>query len=73
MTSLAHWLDTLLAEDLAAGTLTTRDPYFEATTNTGLDQLVEIITADLGLNRKVSTSQINEAPSAADAMNQIIL
>ncbi len=72
---VAFWLGELLEEDLADGSLSNDavDPYAVASTGTGLDALVEIITSDEGLNRKVASSEIGEGAGAADAMNDIVV
>ncbi len=44
-----------------------------ATTQTGLDDLVHIITNDAGLSRRVPLEEINTAAVAADQMNHLIL
>jgi len=73
--TLAWWLNDLLAEDLASGALSNTDvnPYAEGTTGTGLDSLVEIVTADPYLNLKIATSEITAGARAADAMNLILI
>jgi len=73
--TIAAWFTSLLREDLASGELRNPDvnPYAEGTTGTGLDDLVGIITSDLGLNRRIPTSEITTAATAADAMNHIIV
>ncbi len=73
--TVAFWLNELLEDDLAAGTLTNADvnPYAVGTTGTGLDQLIEIITSDVGLNRRIATSEITGGANAADAMNGMIV
>ncbi len=72
---VAQWLTSLLAVDLSNGSLKNAaiSPYVSGTTGTGLDQLVNLITADTGLNSKVATSDIKTAALAADAMNALIL
>jgi len=72
---VAKWLSSLLAADLAAGSLKNAavNPYVSGSTGTGLDQLVNLITADTGLNSHVATSEIKTAAQAADAMNALIL
>ena len=73
--TVAWWLNDLLADDFAAGTLSNPDvdPYAKATTGTGLDSLVELIAADQGLNLKIATSEITAGATAADEMNQLII
>jgi len=72
---VAAWLNELLKDDFTNPALINPavDPYAEPTTGTGLDRIVEIITTDPGLNRKVPTSQITAAAEAADEMNRIIV
>jgi hypothetical protein len=71
----ANWLDTLLAVELAGDSLDNAvfDPYLEGTTNTGLDQLVDIISNDAGLIKNISTTEIFHGATAANQMNQIIV
>ncbi len=71
----AWWLDELLEDDLADGTFSNPNvvPYAEGTTGTGLDSLVNIIVADLGLNLRIPTSEITAGAEYADAMNRIII
>jgi hypothetical protein len=73
--SVAFWLNQLLAEDLAAGSLANSavNPYATGTTGTGLDVLVGIIAADEGLNYRISTSEIGTGARSADAMNHLII
>ena len=75
LADVAFWLNELLAKDLAAGTLVNDQVDLEADANsqTGLDQLIEIIAQDRGLNRNVATSEIVEGAANADAMNLIIV
>ena len=64
---VANWLNTLLAPELAAGTLANgrADPLVHGTTGTGLDQLIDIIVSDPGLNRNLSHKQINDGADFA--------
>ena len=75
LTQVAQWLGQLLATDLAGDSLDNAalDPYVDGTTGTGLDQLVSIITNDVGLNRKISNADIRGGASAADGMNALIV
>ena len=76
LADVAFWLSELLANDLAADTLGQqpggsvglREP-----PHTGLDQLVDMIVVDRGLNRNLRTSEIIRGAEAADAMNVIIV
>jgi hypothetical protein len=73
--TVAYWLEELLENDLANGSLrnVNVDPYARGTTGTGLDQLVNLIAQDGGLNRRISTSQITEGACAANEMNKLII
>ncbi|MGF1581585.1 MAG: hypothetical protein ACFCD0_19835, partial [Gemmataceae bacterium] len=74
LSSVAYWLNELLANDFGTESLASSvNPYAVPTTGTGLDQLVNIIANDSGLNYRISTSEITEGASAADAMNTIII
>ncbi|KUR71632.1 hypothetical protein AQZ52_08430 [Novosphingobium fuchskuhlense] len=72
---VAHWLNTLLAPELAAGTLknTKADPQAHGTTGTGLDLIAERLLDDIGLNHRISQKQINDASVSADGMAKIML
>ncbi len=72
---VAYWLNELLAEDLADGTLKNNavSPEHTGSTGTGLDTLVDIINDDPGLERRLPASEIKEGAAAADAMNKIIV
>ena len=71
----AHWLNTLLAPELAAGTLknSKADPQAHGTTGTGLDLIAERLLDDIGLNHRISQKQINDASVAADGMAKLML
>lgn len=72
---VAHWLNTFLAPELAAGTLknSKADPQAHGTTGTGLDLITERLLDDIGLNHRISQKQINDAAKAADGMANIML
>ena len=48
-------------------------PVYTATTGTGLDDLVEIIVGDPGLDCRLPTADIQGGAAAADAMNNLIV
>ena len=75
LADVAFWLSEFLAKDLAAGTLanTNVDLMAERTTLTGLDQLVDMIVVDRGLNQNLRTSEIIRGAEFANAMNVIIV
>lgn len=71
---VGQWLNSLLLEDLAAGTL--KNPDIEevvGTTGTGLDQIIDVIYDDERLMRKVAIGDIREAATSADGMNHILV
>jgi len=72
---MTEWLGNLLTKDLADGTLvnTAVNPYASGSTGSGLDQLVNLITADTGLAKNISTSEIYAGAKAADDLNALIL
>ncbi len=72
---VAHWLNTLLAPELAGGTLknSKADPQAHGTTGTGLDLLIERLVDDIGLNHRISQQQINDAAKSADGMAKILI
>ena len=71
----AYRLNDTLAEALADGTLANPDvdAYARGTTGTSLDQVVDIIREDIGLNRTIGTWEITEGATAADGLNQMIV
>ncbi len=76
LSDVAYWLEAALAQDIASGALVSTasaDPYVAGTTGTGLDGLVEIITRDDELGRRLSTAEIAEAAAAADGLNTLLL
>lgn len=72
---VAHWLNSLLAPELAAGTLknAAADPQAHGTTGTGLDLLIERLVDDIGLNHRISQKEINDAAKSADGMAKILI
>ncbi len=72
---MTEWLSGLLASDLAGDTLDNAavNPYASGSTDTGLDQLVNLITADAGLNKNIATSDIYAGAQAADGLNALII
>jgi len=73
--AIAYWLDSLLSKDLASGALSNGGAAVavQGKTGTGLDQLVDIIMADDGLNRKITNAEQHAGAKAADLMNDIII
>ena len=72
---VAYWLSEALADELASGALANDavNPYAFGTTGTSLDQVIDIIREDIGLNREIGTFEITEGAMAADALNHMIL
>lgn len=71
---VATWLDELLANDLPQGHLKNLAiTEVEGSTGTGLDQIIDIIYNDEGLNKRISTGDMREGAAAADAMNTIVV
>ena len=72
---VAYWLNEFLAADLASGDLANPSINVPAqgTTGTGLDQLVEIILVDRGLNRNLATSEIVAGAQFADELNVLLV
>ena len=71
---LAHWLDTLLADELKAGMLANgnvQEP--TGSTGTGLDRIVDAIYGDQSLQIRVSLDDMREGAGAAVAMNRLIM
>ncbi len=75
---LAWWMNELLEDDLAKaangeGPLAPQaDPKAVTTSGSGLDQLVDMILDNPGLNDHVSTSEIQEGAQAAADINTMI-
>lgn len=68
------WLNSLLSDDLNAGTLQNSDiQEVVGTTGTGLDDIITYIYADVGLQKRISTGDIREASQAANGLNAIII
>ncbi len=70
--SVAYWINQLLIDDLQAGKLDNGAPEFEGTTGTGLDDLVDIIMDDEGLETRISEMDIRGGAEAANALNGMI-
>lgn len=71
---VAKWVEALLLEDIAQGVLTNENIIeVTGTTGTGLDQIVDIIYSDPGLQKRVSTSDIRTAAEMANNMNHLII
>jgi hypothetical protein len=70
---VAYWLNDLLKEDLNGLANPDVDPRPSGTTGTGLDQLVEIINEDAGLQSRLPLAEQNAGAAAANAMNEIIV
>jgi len=71
---VAWWLEHILGEDLAKGTL--NNPNYkeiEGETGTTMDQMIEHIYKDEGLLRKVSMEDIRVAAASANEMNKLII
>ncbi len=72
--NIALWLDSLLREDLEEGTLV--NPNIQeiiGETDTGLDQVINIIYNDKGLQKKISTGDIRSGAYSANEMNKLII
>ena len=71
--SVAFWLSELLEDDLENDTLpAAKNPYVVGNSGTGLDELIEIITVDPGLNHRIPTSEIGAGADAANQLNKLI-
>lgn len=71
---VAQWLDGLLIDDLPNGYL--KNPAITevvGSTDTGLDQIIDVIYSDAGLQKRISTGDMREGAASADAMNHIIV
>ena len=71
---VAQWLNALLKEDLEAGRLANPNvTEVIGETGTGLDQAVEIIYNDRGLQRRISTGDMRIGARSANKMSSLIL
>ena len=72
--SVGYYLGEIIQKDIDSGALYNPD-YVEVTgtTGTNLDIIVSTIFNDIGLLRKISTSDMREGASSADAMNHLII
>lgn len=71
---VAEWLDALLRDDLEAGILINPDiTEIVGTTGTGLDQIIDIIYQDTGLQKRISLGDLREGADAANQMNHFII
>lgn len=73
LNSVGEWLTNLLADDFSTLVNTDVSPVLTGTTGTGLDQLVDGIGRDLGLQERITLDEINGGAASADGMNQIIV
>ncbi|HFC91790.1 MAG TPA: hypothetical protein ENJ51_03160 [Leucothrix mucor] len=71
---VAEWLDALLRTDLEAGILINPDiTEIVGTTGTGLDQTIDIIYQDSGLQKRISLGDLREGADAANQMNHLVI
>jgi hypothetical protein len=75
LSDVAFWLSEFLAGDLQNGTLINNDVdlVVEGSTGTGLDQLVDMILVDRGLNRNLATSEIAAGAQSANDLNVLLV
>lgn len=72
--TVSYYLSELLADDLANQTLVNPDfQEITGTTGTSLDQMIDLIFIDRGLNKRIPLQDMREAALAADEMNSLIL
>ena len=72
--NVAIWLNSLLKDDLASNRLI--NPAITEVageTDTNLDNIIDIIYSDEGLNRKISTGDIRIGANSANEMNKLII
>ena len=71
---VAKWLDNLLREDLEAGRLINIDiQEVVGESGTGLDQVINIIYSDKGLQRDISTGDMRVGARSANLMIEMLL
>jgi len=72
--NVAKWLDNLLRKDLENGALANHDiKEVTGETGTGLDQVIDIIYNDEGLNKKISIGDMRVGANSANGLNKLIL
>jgi len=71
---VAQWLDRLLKTELKAQKLTNPDiQEVTATTDTGLDKVIDIIYHDKGLQKHISTGDMRIGATSANTLNTMLL
>ncbi len=71
---VATWLDSLLREDLEAGRLLNPDiQEVIGESDTGLDQVIEIIYQDKGLQKRISIGDMRVGARSANRLNALLL
>ena len=70
---VSYWLNALLADDMADLANYNVTVGVEGTTGTGLDDLVEMINDDPGLENVLSQDELDAAAKAANVMNAIVV
>lgn len=71
---VAHWLDTLLRDELESGSMSNvniQEPV--GTTGTGLDRVISAIYEDQSLETRISLDDMRNGAQAADGMNLLIV
>ena len=71
---VAHWLNDLLKADLEAGRLYNHDIHeIIGSTHTRLDEVIEIIYHDKGLQKHISTGDMRIGATSCNTMNSFLL
>ncbi len=71
---IAEWLDALLRHDLKTGALANPEiTEVVGDTNTGLDQAIDIIYNDPGLQKRISLGDIRVGAHSANEMNRLLI
>jgi hypothetical protein len=71
---IATWLDALLRQDLDAGIYHNADvKEIVGNTGTGLDQVIDIIYQDSGLQKRISLGDIRMGAHCSNEMNHLII
>jgi len=67
---VAEWLDALLRADLEAGIYVNHEiTEVVGTTGTGLDNTINVIYNDVGLQKRISLGDIRVGAASANSMN----
>ena len=71
---VASWLSQIMKDEIVSASLKNSDfEEIKGSSNTALDQMLELILKDKGLHRKISTSDLRDGIEASNEMNLLII